>query len=97
MRKALYAVAAAATIAAALVLLPSFSPQVQAHGPVLGAKGDRVDARALGGKCSQREWPYFEAGCLRDPRQPFGQARAARIIPLDRLPQSGKRSAIASR
>lgn len=97
MRKTIYAVSAAAAIAAAFVLLTSLSPQVQAHGPVFGVKGDRVDARPIGTECSHQEWPYFEAACLRDPRQPFGQARQVRIIPLDRMPAAANTLAIASR
>ena len=97
MRKSIYVVAAAAAIAAAFVVLTSVSPQVQAHGPVFGVKSDRVDARLIGTKCSQHEWPYFEAACLRDPRHPFGQAREVRIIPLERLPAIAKSTAIASR
>jgi hypothetical protein len=97
MGKSIYAVAAAAAIAAVLVMLPSLSPQVQAHGPAFGVKTDRVDARPLGDECSQREWPYFEAACLRDPRRPFGQARQVRIIPLDRLPAVDNGTAVASR
>jgi hypothetical protein len=77
---------AAAVIAAGIVGLPSLSPQVQARAPVLGAKGDRVDARPLGSACSQREWPYFETSCLRDARNPFGEARAVRVVVTDRLP-----------
>ena len=96
MRKTIYAIAAAAAIAAALVMLPSLS-QVQAHGPVFGVKGDRVDARPIGAKCSQHEWPYFEASCLRDSRQPFGQARQVRVIPLDRMPAVDQGTAVASR
>jgi hypothetical protein len=96
MRKTIYAVAAAAAIAAVLVMLPSFVPQVEAHGPVLGAKGDRIDARPAGDKC-EHEWPYFEASCLRDPRYPFGQAREVRIISLDRLPDTVQSTAVASR
>ena len=97
MRKTIYAVAAAAAIAATLVVLTSLSPQVQAHGPVFGAKADRADARPIGTKCSQHEWPYFEASCLRDPRHPFGQARQVRIIPLERVPAVEKTTAVASR
>jgi hypothetical protein len=96
MGKTIYAIAAAAAIAAVLVMLPSFVPQVEAHGPVLGAKGDRIDARPAGDKC-EHEWPYFEASCLRDPRYPFGQAREVRIIPLDRLPEASQNIAVASR
>jgi hypothetical protein len=96
MRKTIFAVSAAAAIAAVLVTLPTFSQQVQAYGPTLGAKGDRIDARPAGAKC-QHEWPYFEASCLRDARRPFGQARQVRVIPLDRLPDAREITAIASR
>jgi hypothetical protein len=96
MRKTLYAIIAAAAIAALLAMLPSFVPQVEAHGPVLGAKGDRIDARPAGAKC-EHEWPYFEASCLRDPRYAFGQAREVRIISLDRLPNASQNTAVASR
>ena len=34
--------------------------------------------------CSQNARPYFEAACLRDTRNPFGQARGARIVSPDR-------------
>jgi hypothetical protein len=84
MMKPIYIVVAA-LIAAAIVGLPTLS-QVQAHAPVLGAKGDRVDARPLGAACSQREWPYYEVGCLRDAKYPFGEARQVRMVSTDRLP-----------
>ena len=79
-------VVAAAVIAAIIVAMPSLS-MVQARAPALGAKGDRVDARALGTACSQREWPYFETSCLRDAKNPFGEARQVRIVTTDRLLQ----------
>lgn len=79
-------VIAAALVATGLIALPSLS-QVQASVPVLGAKGDRADARPVGTACSAREWPYFETACLRDPTQPFGQARQVRLVSTDRLPQ----------
>ena len=79
-------VIAAALVAAGVVALPVMS-QVQASAPVLGAKGDRVDARPIGTACSAREWPYYETACLRDPKLPFGQARQVRLVSTDRLPQ----------
>jgi hypothetical protein len=85
MMKSAYVIAAA-LVAAGLIALPSLS-QVQASAPVLGAKGDRVDARPIGTACSAREWPYFETSCLRDASQPFGQARKVRMVSIDRLPQ----------
>lgn len=96
MGKTIYAVTAAAAIAAVLVTLPSLAPQVEAHGPVIGAKSDRIDALPTGAQCA-REWPYFEAGCVRDPRRPFGQGHEVRIIPLDRLPDDSQSTAVASR
>jgi hypothetical protein len=86
MLKSIYTFAAA-MIAAGIVALPSLSPQVRAGGPVLGAKGDRIDARPLGVACSPREWPYFAAPCLRDPKKPFGVAGPVRVVSTDHLPQ----------
>jgi hypothetical protein len=77
----------AALIAAGVLWLPSLSPQVQAKAPVFGVKSDRLDARTIGTACSQHEWPYYEASCLRDARNPFGVAREVRIVSADRLPQ----------
>lgn len=79
-------VVAAAVIAAVIVAMPSLS-MVQARAPALGVKGDRVDARPLGSACSQREWPYFETSCLRDAKNPFGEARQVRTVTTDRLLQ----------
>ena len=76
----------AVLVTGGIVALSSLS-QVQASAPVLGAKGDRVDARPIGDACSTREWPYSEAACLHDPKQPFGQAHQVRLVSIDRLPQ----------
>jgi len=88
-------VAAAAIIAAVIVAVPSLS-MVHASAPVFGAKGDRVDARPIGAACSQHEWPYFEASCLRNAKNPFGEARQVRIVTTDRLLQPAP-AALASR
>jgi hypothetical protein len=85
MLKTIYAVAFAAIVAAGFVAFPSLSFQVQARQPALNGKSDRADARPLATKCSQRGWPYFETACLRDARNPLGQARQVRIVPLDNL------------
>jgi hypothetical protein len=89
-------VVAAAVIAAILVAMPGLS-MVQARGPALGVKGDRVDARPLGTACSQHEWPYFETSCLRDAKKPFGEARQVRIVTTDRLLQPVTSALVASR
>lgn len=85
MLKTVYAIAAAAIVAGAFVAFLSLAMQVEANAHVPGAKGDRADARPLATDCSQRAWPYFEASCLRDARNPQGTAREVRIVSTDRL------------
>jgi hypothetical protein len=77
-------VALAAAIAGAVTILPSFSDKVVASAPIHAGKGDRLDAHALGTRCSEQAWPYFEAKCLRDGRAPLGAAKAVRIVSADR-------------
>ena len=83
MLKTVYAIVAAAIIAACLVLAPSLSPQVEAGAPSATGKSDRADARPIAGECSERPWPYMEASCLRDTRNPMGQAREVRFVPMN--------------
>jgi hypothetical protein len=78
------AIALAALIAGALTMLPSFSDPVVASTPIHHGKGDRLDIRPLGAKCSEQAWPYFEAHCLRDNRAALGQVKPARIVAIDR-------------
>jgi len=83
MRKAIYAVVASAMFAASFFVALSLSAEVEARGSVPGAKTDRADARPLARACSGNAWPYFEASCLRDARNPFGQARDVRLVSFD--------------
>jgi hypothetical protein len=85
MLKTVYAFAAAAIVAGAFVGTLSLPAQVEARGSVPSAKADRADARPLARDCSRNEWPYFEAACLRDTRNTFGQARDVRFVSADRL------------
>jgi hypothetical protein len=85
MLKTIYAIAAAAVIAAGFVSFPSLSPPVEARSVVQGAKADRADTRPLANACSQRGWPYFEAACLRDTRNPYAEARPVRFASPDYL------------
>jgi hypothetical protein len=82
--RSISAVVLAALIAGAVTFLPSFTNPVVASAPIHSGKGDRLDARPLGIRCSERAWPYFEADCLRDGRVPEGRAKAARIVTADR-------------
>jgi len=85
MLRTFYAIGAAAIVAGAFVTALSVADVVDARGSVPGVKADRADARPLAGNCSQNSWPYFEAACLRDTRNPFGQASGVRIVSTDRL------------
>jgi hypothetical protein len=97
MLKTVYAIVAAAIIAACLVLAPSLSPQVEAGAPSATGKADRADARPLAGDCSERPWPYMEANCLRDTRNPQGLAREVRFVPMNPARRPMAKPVIASR
>ena len=84
MIKTIAAIAVAALAAGTFVAFPSFSPQVEASAPVLGAKGDRADLRPLGTECGQKAWPYFEAACTHDARNPLIAPREVRFVTADR-------------
>jgi hypothetical protein len=83
-KKTFMALGLVAGAAVAITLLPNFAPEVAAGTPPHVTKGDRLDLRPLGSQCSERGWPYFEAACLRDRRQQFGEARAVRVVTADR-------------
>ena len=85
MLKTVYAIAAAAIVAASFAGALSLSPQVEARGSLPSVKADRADTRPLAKHCSKQAWPYFEAACLRDTRHPSGQARDVRLVSADRL------------
>ena len=84
MIKTVYAIAVAAIAAACFVAFPSLSPQVEASSPLPGAKADRADVRPLGTECGQNAWPYFEASCLRDARNPLLQPHDVRFVSMNR-------------
>ena len=67
-----------------LIAALNISAEVEARGSAPGVKGDRADARPLASDCSAHAWPYFEAACLRDTRNPFGQVRDVRLVSVDR-------------
>jgi hypothetical protein len=81
------AIAAAALGALVVMLMPGFSPAVEAGTSSPIAKTDRLDYRPLGTDCSQQAWPYYGGNCLRDRTQAAGQARTVRLVTIDRLPQ----------
>ena len=77
--------ALAALVAGATTILPGVSDPVVASAPMHSGKGDRLDFRPLGTRCSEQAWPYFAANCVRDPRLARGQAKSARIVAPDRV------------
>jgi len=103
MRKSAYTVAAALIAAAIVSLLSLFSPEVQARAPeepvaeVVAVKGDRLDMQHLGSDCSQREWPYFETGCMRNARDWAAPVRQPRMVSVDRLPPQNSGAVVAAR
>jgi hypothetical protein len=82
------AIAAAAMLAGVAVLVPGVSDEVSASTPQPLAKGDRLDIRPVGAACSQRGWPHYESGCLRNLNSPTRQAKAVRVVTVDRLDAS---------
>lgn len=79
------ALIAAAAIAGAMTVLGA-GERVSASAPLNAGKGDRLDMRAAGPKCSEQAWPYYEANCVKDRRQTMSQAKAVRIVTADRAP-----------
>jgi hypothetical protein len=77
-------VAVAMSATTALLVLPAFSPEVEARTPEAAIKGDRLDIRPIGMACAEQAWPYFEAKCLRDRTRPGGEARTVRVVSTDR-------------
>jgi hypothetical protein len=80
------AVIIAAFVAGLAVTAPGISSEVEAQK--YAVKGDRLDVqtRTYGTACSERGWPYFETGCLRDLTQPTREARTVRMVGTDRVP-----------
>jgi hypothetical protein len=85
MIKTVSAIAVAAIVAGWFVAFPSLSPEVEASSPLPGAKGDRADVRPLGIECGQKAWPYFDAACTRDTRNPLLAPHDVRLISTNRL------------
>lgn len=91
----LSAIAAAALGAAVVMVMPGFSPTVEAGTPAMSApaitgpttKTDRRDDHPLASECTEQAWPYYGANCLRDRTQAAGQARVVRLVTTDRLPR----------
>jgi hypothetical protein len=60
MIRSLSALAIFALLGTSFVVLPGFSPRVEARETMALAKADRLD-----GNCTQQVWPNFDRACLR--------------------------------
>ncbi len=76
MLKTVYAIAAAAIVAASFVGTLSLSPEVEARGSLPGVKADRADTRPLAKDCSKQACP------ISNP--PACAIRAIRMVRLAR-------------
>lgn len=82
MIKTISAVAIAAFIAAALTVLPGFTPKVEASEPVALAKSDRLPIASMNPNCAAQAWPNIEASCLKGAGK--GLVREARLVTAER-------------
>jgi hypothetical protein len=79
------AVAVAATIAAAITILPTLSDPVDASAPIKIAIA--TAPVPVSTKCADQAWPNIDADCLRDSRRSEGLAKpVARTVSIDRKP-----------
>ena len=76
-------VALAATIAAAVTILPTLSDPVDASAPIKVAIA--TAPVPVSSKCADQAWPYIDADCLRDSRRTEGFAKpVARTVSIER-------------
>jgi hypothetical protein len=85
MMKSLAAFATFALLAASVIALPGFAPDVKASETVARAKADRLPIKAdrlpihgIARNCSGEVWPNFDNSCLRDD----GFAAHVRMVSL---------------
>jgi hypothetical protein len=83
MIKTLSAIAIAAFAAAAITILPSFVPPVEASTPQPLAKSDRLTVRSVSPACAGQNWPNIDASCLRRTNSKT-TIQPARIVTTDR-------------
>jgi hypothetical protein len=89
MLKGIFAIAAAAVCAGAIVgFIPEPDPAAAAVSPRSAPRNEQgsvvaesVPVVAVASACTQT-WPYYEQSCLRDSRQAGGSVSTARIVPI---------------
>jgi hypothetical protein len=75
--KTLSVLFAAATIVGSATVLSGASEPASVSAKL--GKGDRLDIRAVGPKCSEQAWPYYEASCVK------GSAKTVRIVTANKI------------
>ena len=83
--KTFSALAAAATIAAAVTISPGASEPVSANSPLNSGKSDRLDVHAAAPQCALQAWPYYEPGCIKDRKRTASQTKPVRVVTADRV------------
>jgi hypothetical protein len=83
MIKALSAVAIAAFAAAAITILPSFAPPVEASVPQSTGKADRLPIRSVKATCAGQNWPNIDVSCLRRSNS-NATVQPVRVVTTDR-------------
>jgi len=79
MIKSLSSLAILGFLATAVIVLPSFAPQVKASETIALAKADRLPIKRVVRGCSDTAWPNIEASCLRDGESGL-RVREARLV-----------------
>lgn len=76
------AVVIAAFVAAAITLLPSFSPVAAAAQSSAGQKADRLPVHSVTAACAAQNWPNIDVSCLRSDSS--NSIQPARLVTSDR-------------
>lgn len=77
-------IAATFLLSSAVYILAAPASDVTAISQA-AASNDQSPGHSIGARCSEKAWPYYESGCVRDLRQSTGRAQAVRIVSTDRL------------
>jgi hypothetical protein len=85
MIKSLTPLAVFAFLAASVLVLPGFAPQVKANEVVALAKADRLAIQPVAGNCASQIWPNIASTCLRQTGSDAA-VREARLVTAHREP-----------
>jgi hypothetical protein len=85
MIKSLTLLAVFAFLAASVLVLPGFAPQVKANEVAALAKADRLAIRPVAGSCASQTWPNIASTCLHNTRSDVA-VREARLVTAHREP-----------